>query len=81
MIQSYDYTHMIITHMMQTYEYTRVFVYDKLWRHVPQQDRESVIRSERRAYYDIIGFESTKRHVSIYKDPSTGHFLQTLQIV
>lgn len=53
----------------------------KLWRHVPQQDRENVIRSERRAHYDIIGFESIKRHVNIYKDPSTGHFLQTLQIV
>ena len=53
----------------------------KLWSHVPQRDRERVINSERRAHYDIIGFTSTKCHVNIHQDPSTGHMLQTLQIV
>ena len=53
----------------------------KLWSHVPQQDRADVIRSERRAHYGIIKFESIKRHVNIHEDPSTGHMLQTLQIV
>ena len=53
----------------------------KLWSHVPQQDREGVIRSERRAHYDIVEFDSIKRHVNIHEDPSTGHMLQTLQIV
>ena len=49
--------------------------------HVLQQDREYVIRSKRRSQYDIIDFESIKRHVNIHEDPSTGHMIQTLQIV
>lgn len=54
---------------------------ENLWSHVPQCEREGVINSERKAHYDIISFESIKRHVNVHRDPSTGHWLQTLRIV
>ena len=53
----------------------------KLWSHVHQDDRERAIDSEIRARYDIIGYDTIKRHANIHQDPSTGHMLQTLQIV
>ena len=53
----------------------------KLWSHVHQDDRQSVIDSEIRARYDIISYESIKGHANIHEDPSTGHMLQTLQII
>ena len=52
-----------------------------LWKHVHQDDRQHTINSEIRARYDIIEFDSIKRHANIHEDPSTGHMLQTLQIV
>ena len=52
-----------------------------LWKHIHQDDRQRAIDSETKARYDIIGFDSIKRHANIHKDPSTGHMLQTLQIV
>ena len=56
-------------------------VRQNLWSHVHEDDRQSVIDSEIRARYDIITCDSIKRHANIYEDPSTGHMLQTLQIV
>ena len=53
----------------------------KLWSHVSRRNRENVIRSERRARYDILRYDSITGHANIHKDPSTGHMLQTLQIV
>lgn len=53
----------------------------KLWSHVNSDDRPGVIDSEMRARYDIVGYETIKRHVNIHEDSSTGHMLQTLQIV
>ena len=50
-------------------------------RHVDEQERRNVIRSERRARYDILPYDSIVSHVNVHKDPSTGHMLQTLQIV
>ena len=47
----------------------------------PQDNRQRSIDSELRARYDIVGFESIKRHVNIFEDPSTGEMLQTIQIV
>ena len=52
-----------------------------LWSHVPRQNRRDVIRSELRARYDILRYDSIMGHANIHKDPSTGHMLQTLQIV
>ena len=54
---------------------------DHLWSHVKQQHRPDAIRSESRARYDIIGYDSILDHANIHEDPSTGHMLQTLQIV
>ena len=53
----------------------------KLWSHVHKDDRQDIINSEIRARYDIIEYDSIKRHANIHKDPSTGHMLQTIQIV
>ena len=52
-----------------------------LWSHVKSDNRDESIRSEIRAYYDIIPYDSVVSHVNIHTDPSTGHMLQTLQIV
>ena len=52
-----------------------------LWNHIPQHEIEDSIRSERRARYDIVKYENVRHHVNIHRDPSTGHMLQTLQIV
>lgn len=54
---------------------------EKLWSHVKRDRREDVIRSERRARYDILSYDNIRSHVNIHVDPSTGHMLQTLQIV
>jgi len=55
-------------------------VRQNLWCHVHQDDRQRVIDSEIRSRYDIIGYESIKRHANIHEDPSTRHMLQTLQM-
>ena len=52
-----------------------------LWSHVDPTDRPNAVESERRAYYDIIPYESLRCHANVSIDPSTGHMLQTLQIV
>ena len=52
-----------------------------LWSHVDERHRPDVIQSEIRARYDIIGYDSIVCHVNVHEDPSTGHMLQTLQIV
>ena len=52
-----------------------------LWSHVSRPNRQNVIHSELRARYDIIRYDSIIGHANIHKDPSTGHMLQTLQIV
>ena len=54
---------------------------EHLWSHVKEQHRSDVIRSEIRARYDIVSYDSIVSHVNVHKDPSTGHMLQTLQIV
>ena len=54
---------------------------EKLWSHVERERREDVIRSEIRARYDILPYVSILSHVNIHVDPSTGHMLQTLQMV
>ena len=56
-------------------------VTENLWSHVHPDDRERVITSESRARYDIIGYDSIIGHANIHEDPSTGHMLQTMQIV
>ena len=52
-----------------------------LWNHVDEQDRPDAVRHEIRARYDIIKYDSIVGHVNVHEDPSTGHLLQTLQIV
>ena len=54
---------------------------DQLWNHVDEQERRNVVRSEKRARYDILPYDSIVSHVNVHEDPSTGHMLQTLQIV
>ena len=52
-----------------------------MWDHFPQTQRARAIESERRAYYDIIQYASIVDHTNISVDPSTGHMLQTIQII
>ena len=52
-----------------------------LWRHVDQSIRRDVVNSERRARYDILPYESILCHANVAVDPSTGHMLQTLQMI
>ena len=52
-----------------------------LWNHVRAQDRTEALRSEIRARYDVVKYDNIIRHVNVTIDPTTGHMLQTLQIV
>ena len=51
----------------------------KMWDHLPEPQR--VIESETRAYYDVLQFDSIIDHTNISVDPSTGHMLQTIQMI
>ena len=68
-------------HSFRTRGFTQRVNAENLWGHVEPQHRQDVIRSEIRARYDIIGYDSIIGHANISVDPSTGHMLQTLQIV
>ena len=53
----------------------------KMWKHFPATQRARVIESETRAFYDIIQFDSIMDHANIAVDPSTGHMMQTIQMI
>ena len=53
----------------------------KMWDHFPEPQRNRVKESETRAYYDVIKFDSILDHANIAVDPSTGHMLQTIQMI
>ena len=55
----------------------------RIYNRFPHRDRKDIIRKEVNARYDIIDFKSIKRHANITLpvDPSTGHMLQTIQII
>ena len=53
----------------------------KMWKHFPETQRIRVIESETRAFYDVIRFDSIIDHTNIALDPSTGHMLQTMQMI
>ena len=61
--------------------FNRTIQRQQMWTHVSQTNRRNVINSEKRARYDIISYESIIRHANIAVDPTTGHMLQTLQII
>ena len=54
---------------------------EKLWNHVERECRRDAIRSEIRARYDILSHDTIINHANIHVDPSTGHMLQTLQMI
>ena len=43
--------------------------------------RPAAIEREAKAYYDVIEYDSILDHTNISVDPSTGHMLQTLQMI
>ena len=49
--------------------------------HAPTQDRAEALRSEIRARYDVVKYDNIIRHANVTIDPTTGHMLQTCQIV
>ena len=53
----------------------------RMWNHVPRAEREVAINGEKRARYDIILYNSIACHANTTLDPSTGHTLQTIQII
>ena len=52
-----------------------------MWLHVPRENRQQCIDGEKRARYDIIQYDSIICHANITLDPSTGHMLQTIQMI
>ena len=54
---------------------------EQLWSHIEPQQQRVAIESELKAYYDIIKYSNIIGHINVHVDPSTGHMLQTLQIV
>ena len=53
----------------------------KMWDHFPEPQRDRLMESETRAFYDVIQIESIIDHTNIAVDPSTGHMLQTIQMI
>ena len=53
----------------------------RMWKHVPTQHRTRAIDSEIRARYDVIQYTNIIDHANIAVDPTTGHMLQTLQMI
>ena len=53
----------------------------KFWNHLPETQRTRALESEARAFYDVIGCDSILGHANISPDPSTGHMLQTIQMI
>ena len=53
----------------------------KMWSHIYREERTDAIRKEIRARYDIVHYDSLVRHANVAEDPTTGHFLQTLQMI
>ena len=54
----------------------------RIWSHIhPQHERETAQKQEIRAWYDIVHYHSIVGFANIAEDPTTGHFLQTLQIL
>ena len=52
-----------------------------MWSHIYREERTDAIRKEIRARYDIVHYDSLVRHANVAEDPTTGHFLQTLQMI
>ena len=53
----------------------------KMWSHIYREERTDAIRKEIRARYDIVHYDSLVRHANVAEDPTTRHFLQTLQMI
>ena len=53
----------------------------RMWDHVPQVTRGVSIAMERRARYDVVEYDRIVGHANVAVDPSTGHMLQTLQMI
>ena len=53
----------------------------RMWAHVPAQHRTRAIESEIRAHYNVLDYDSIIDHANIAVDPTTGHMLQTLQMI
>ena len=53
----------------------------RLWDHVPAVNRDREVDKEKRARYDIINYDSIVCHANTTTDPSTGHMLQTIQMI
>ena len=52
-----------------------------MWNHVPRVNRRVAIDSEKRARYDVVEYDSIVGHANVSVDPSTGHMLQTIQMI
>ena len=61
--------------------FMRIVNRQRLWHHVEEEQREQAILSERRARYDVVDYKRIIRHANISVDPTTGHMLQTIQMI
>jgi hypothetical protein len=55
--------------------------YAHFWNHLPENQRRHAMASEYRAWYDVINYDSILGFTNISPDPSTGHMLQTIQMI
>ena len=58
--------------------FNRAIERQQIWTHLSVTDRRAAICSEK---YDVISYNSIIRHANVNVDPTTGHLLQTLQII
>ena len=61
--------------------FMRIVDRQRLWHHVDEQHRKEAILSEIRARYDVVDYKRIIGHTNISIDPTTGHMLQTIQMI
>ena len=53
----------------------------RMWDHIPEMIRGLSIAMERRARYDVVEYDNILDDANVTVDPSTGHMLQTIQMI
>ena len=61
--------------------FANIIARQRMWDHVPEDQRDRAVDKEKRARYDVIRYDSILCHANTTVDPSTGHMLQTLQMI
>ena len=82
----YEYPYMSTHISLHIYWFTYIIhsydrIRQRMWDHVPEVYWDRAVDKEKRARYDVIRYDSILCHANTTVDPSTGHMLQTIQMI